>query len=231
MVLEVNGINKRVFRILACCELMQHDHFYSVKTKTGILTRFVKGDRLRFLTLTVPESNLPLRVVSRRFRAFSNSRWWRDLMRSHSYICVYEPHPNGHGWHIHILTNVFVPVHELDVVSRSYLFGHSHIESADSQCAFYIAKYVTKTSAVRALRDSSVRIVNVSRDLLPLRDVDCSSPSVDFIRSNWDVSSLPPNRRMIFLFYCWVFSWSGFFLLPRAYSDESALSRFFSLSV
>lgn len=223
----MEGINKRVFRLLACCELMQRDHYYTVRSKRGESVRLVKGDRLRFLTLTVPESGLSLRTVARRFRSFSNSRWWRDLMRFHSYICVYEPHPSGHGWHIHILTNVFIPVQELDIVSRSYLFGHSHIESAESDCAFYIAKYVCKTTAVRALSDRHVRIVNVSRDLLPLRDVLSFSPSLDFIRDHWEDSTLPQFRRLVYLYYLWVFSWSGFFLLPRPCSDE----RSFALNV
>lgn len=227
----MEGLNKRVFRLLACCDLMQHDHYYVRHTKKGDVLCLVKGDRLRFLTLTVPEHKLPLRIVSKRFRAFSNSRWWRYLMRGHSYICVYEPHPSGHGWHIHILTNVFVPVHELDVVCRSYLFGHSHIESADSSCALYIAKYISKSNAVRRLNEVSVRIVNVSRDLLPLRDIQSFSPSSQFISSHWDYSSLPPPRRLVFLYHCWVFSWSGKFLLFRPYSDEMAFEKIFNFPI
>lgn len=206
--------NKRVFRILACCELMQVDHVYHVKTKRGFRSRLVKGDRLRFLTLTVPESNLPLRVVALRFRRFSNSRWWRKLMEFHSYICVYEPHPSGHGWHIHILCNVFIPWQQFDLMARSYLFGHTDIESADSNCAYYIAKYVTKAQVLRRAQDSrNVRIVNVSRDLLPLYDVISYSPSIDFIRDNWDVSvKCKPWEKLRLLYLYWVYTWSGYFL-------------------
>lgn len=213
--------NKRVFRILACCELMQLDHDHYVKTKKGFLIRKVKGGRLRFLTLTVPESLLPLREVAKRFRRFSNSRWWRNLMRFHSYICVYEPHPSGHGWHIHILTNVFIPWQEFDVVARSYLFGHTDIEAAESSCAFYIAKYVTKAHVLRKAQDSrNVRIVNVSRDLLPLYDVICRSPSSDFIRGNWDLlQDFKPIERLHFLYLYWVYTWSGKYLCRMRGND------------
>lgn len=185
---------------------MQTDHAYTVKTKKGYCRRFVKGDRLRFLTLTVPESYLPLRVVSDRFRAFSNSRWWRDLMRGHSYVCVYEPHPGGHGWHIHILCNVFIPWRELDIVARAYLFGHTDIEAAESTCAFYVAKYVTKSQVIRKAQDSRhVRIVNVSRDLLPLRDIKVDSPSANFIREFWDTVNIKQaGNRIFFLYHFWV---------------------------
>lgn len=216
------SINKKLFRVLASCELMQTDHFFFRRTKQGVKKIFVKGDRLRFLTLTVPESSLPLRIVSSRFRAFSNSRWWRTLMRDRSYICVYEPHPSGHGWHIHILTNQFVPWRELDVVSRSYMFGHTDIESADSQCAFYVAKYITKSQVLRKAQDSrGVRLINVSRDLLPLYDINCSSPSVDFIRKHWDSLNLPVFSRSLFLYYSWVYTWLGRFLLPSFLFEDS----------
>ena len=206
--------NKKLFRVLACCELMQSDHWYTVHTKHGDKRRFVKGDRLRFLTLTVPESRLPLFEVAARFRRLANSRWWRQLMRARSYVCVYEPHPGGHGWHIHILTNTFVPWQELDVVSRAYLFGHTDIEAADTSCAYYIAKYVTKSYVLRKAQDSrNVRIVNVSRDLLPLYDIHASSPSADFIRDFWEeASSLKAWRRLHFLYHFWVYTWSGVFL-------------------
>lgn len=221
-------VNKKLFRVLACCELMQNDHHYLLRTKRGVLRVFVRGDRLRFLTLTVPESDLPLRVVAARFRSFANSRWWRNLMRHRSYICVYEPHPSGHGWHIHILTNQFIPWRELDVVSRSYLFGHTDIEAADSNCAFYVAKYITKSQVLRKAQDSShVRIINVSRDLLPLYDIACHSPSIDFLRSYWEFVDLPVYLRSFFLYYSWVYSWSGRFL-PDSFVFEKSLDFLFS---
>lgn len=176
-------------------------------------------DRLRFFTLTVPEHRLPLRVVADRWRAFQNTRWWRGLKKGRSYIVVYEPHPSGHGWHIHVLTNFYIPWQELQLMARSVHFGHTDIEAVDNQCALYVAKYVTKAEVFRKLQDSRhVRIVNVSRDLLALRDVDVSSPSIDFIRSHWDefgkhVKS--PFFRMRQLYLAWVYTWSGVVLSPH----------------
>lgn len=214
--------NKKVFRILACCELMQTDHEYFVKCKGKKERRFVKGDRLRFLTLTVPDSYLPLRLVADRFRALSNSRWWRKLMRFHSYICVYEPHPGGHGWHIHILTNTFIPWRELDLMARAYMFGHTDIEAANTECAFYVAKYVTKAHVIRKLQDSKhVRIVNVSRDLLPLYDIQVASASVDFIRSHWEfLEGFSIYERLVFLYYEWVYNFCGKRLYQNLRLDE-----------
>ena len=214
--------NKKVFRILACCELMQTDHEYTVKEKGLQARRFVKGGRLRFLTLTVPESFLSLREVSDRFRRFSNSRWWRKLMKYHSYICVYEPHPGGHGWHIHILTNTFIPWRELDLMARAHFFGHTDIEAANTQCAFYVAKYITKAQVIRRAQSSRhVRIVNVSRDLLPLYDVHVKSNSVDFIRDHLDyLEKFPVYERLVFLYYEWVYHFCGKRLFKGVHLDE-----------
>lgn len=201
------------------------DHYYYSQRRGNV---FVKGDRLRFLTLTVPDNDVPLVEVSSRFRAFANSRFWRDLTHDRSYICVYEPHPNGHGWHIHILANFFIPADRLSVVCQSYLFGHTHVESADSGCAFYIAKYISKSLLIRRCSSLSrrVRIVNVSRDLLPVSDIICKSASSDFIRSYWDCSSLPSYRRFLYLYYLWVYSWSGTMLLPSCLLDEQSFYNF-----
>lgn len=142
--------------------------------------------RLRFLTLTVKQKGVPLRNVADMFRNFSNSRWWRKLTRHKMYICVYEPHPNGHGWHIHILTNFFIPCNELQFNASVHGFGHTDIEAADSSMGLYIGKYLSKSKVLRAFEGASnVRLVNVSRSLLPLRDVEIHSSSIDFVRRHW----------------------------------------------
>lgn len=222
-------INRKLFRVLACTELMQVDHSYVKTTKRGSFTVFVKGGRLRFFTLTVPESDLPLYVVASRFRSFANSRWWRKLTRGHSYICVYEPHPNGHGWHVHCLTNFYIPWQELDLHARAYMFGHTDIEAADSNAAFYVSKYLTKTQVIRRFQDSRhVRIVNVSRDLLPLYDILVKSPSVDYIRSHWErLEGETPYLRMLFLYFMWIHDFSGVHLwTPDVF--ERMYTKFYS---
>lgn len=214
--------NKRMFRVLACCELMTTDHYYYTTDHGQKVKRLVEGGRLRFLTLTVKEHRLPLPDLARRFRKFSNTRWWRGLMKHHSYVAVYEPHPGGHGWHIHILTNVFIPWQRLQLMANAHLFGCSNIEAAETTCAFYIAKYVTKAQVLKRAREARhVRIVNVSRDLLPLRDIEVHSPSVDYIHRHWKFTMISqPWRRMYALYFRWVYSWSRYDFISDIWLDE-----------
>jgi hypothetical protein len=142
------------------------------------------GRRLRFLTLTVPEHGLPLRVVTSRWRAFRSTRYMRDLLKGHSYICVYEKHPNGHGWHIHCVLNRFVNISRFREMASRYGFGRLHIELCGSDIGKYISKYISKSFEARPSDCKGVRLVNVSRCLLSLRDIAVSSPSIDFIRRN-----------------------------------------------
>lgn len=207
-------MNRKIFRVQVCCEVMQTDHYYFRRTKKGLVRVLYKGGRLRFFTLTVPENDLPLFVVAQRWRMLVNTRWWRNISRNRSYVCVYEPHPCGHGWHIHCLTNFYIPWMELDLHARSCLFGCSQIEAASSSCACYVSKYLTKSQVLRRVQDSRhVRIINVSRDLLPLKDVLVSSPSIDYIRSHWNkLDGFNPMERLLFLYYHWVHSFSFVYL-------------------
>lgn len=190
--------NRKVFRIWASALLME------------------RVDRLRFFTLTVAENSLPLREVADRWRAFANTRWWRALKKGRDYIITYEPHPGGHGWHIHCLTNFYIPWQELQLMARAVHFGHTDIEAVDSSCSLYVAKYVSKSEVYRRLQDSRhVRIVNVSRRLLALKDVVVSSSSIDFIREHWGIipcASYLQQLRELYLL--WVYDWSGLVLSP-----------------
>lgn len=166
------------------------------------------GRRLRFLTLTVPEHGLPLRVVTSRWRAFRSSRYMRDLLKGHSYICVYEKHPNGHGWHIHCVLNRYVNISRLRDMSSRYGFGRVHIELCGVDIGKYIAKYISKSFEARPSDCKGVRLVNVSRCLLSLRDVVVSSPGIDFIRRNIynpAVLHLKMFQRILMLKKSWAF--------------------------
>lgn len=164
------------------------------------------GRRLRFLTLTVPEHGLPLRVVTSRFRNLRNSRYMRDLLKNHSYICVYEKHPMGHGWHIHIVLNRRVPIESFRYVAQMCGFGRIHIEKCGADIGKYISKYIAKTFDARPDDCKGLRLINVSRCLLALRDVLVSSPSIDFVRRNFNdplVSHLKPFQRIKMLRKTW----------------------------
>lgn len=171
------------------------------------------GRRLRFLTLTVPEHGLPLRVVTSRWRSLRSTRYVRDLLKNHAYICVYEKHPSGHGWHIHVVLNRFVNIAHFRAVASGHGFGRLHIELCGSDIGKYIAKYISKSFDARPADCKGVRLVNVSRCLLSLRDIVVSSPGIDFIRRNLynpAVLHLKMFQRILLLQRSWMFR-----LLPR----------------
>ena len=161
-------MNKKEFRILACGDLMS------------------SRGRVRFGTMTVRLHGVPLRVVADMWRSFANTRFWRNLTRKRDYIMVFEPHPHGHGWHIHFMCNFFVPIRELVSVASRFGFGVCWMELVDLSGVGYVAKYVCKSGKIaRAEGSKGVRIVNVSRSLLPMSDVIVSSSSLDYVRDNW----------------------------------------------
>ena len=181
-------MTREIMRLWACASMME------------------LRDRLRFFTLTVPEHDLPLRIVSARWRDFANTRWWRRLKAKGDYVVVYEPHPSGHGWHIHILTNFFIPWQELALMARVVHFGHTDIRQVDSGTALYCAKYLAKSKILKRLADCpKLRIVNTSRGLVRLKDIDIHSPSIDFIKRHWEMGSgLPFRNRYMLLYLCWI---------------------------
>lgn len=183
-------MNRKQFRLLACGDLMQ------------------SRGRLRFGTMTVRLDGLPLRVVADMWRAFANTRFWRDLSRKRDYVMVYEPHPSGHGWHIHFVCNFFVPVRRLVSVASRFGFGVCWLESVDVGGVAYVSKYIGKAGKI-ARREGckGVRCVNVSRTLLPLRDIEVHSPMIDFVRTNWCSRTGCALLRWHRLVWDWYLSW------------------------
>ena len=171
------------------------------------------GRRLRFLTLTVRECGLPLGEVVERFRALRNSRYMREALKGNQYICVYEKHPNGHGWHIHMVINFYLNITEFRCWAVRYGFGRLHIELCTEEIGRYISKYISKSLENRPEECKGLRMINVSRGLCAMRDIVVSSPSIDFIRRNMNVPSLlkfPLYRRIKLLKRTWTFR-----LLPQ----------------
>ena len=183
-------MNKKIFRLMVCGDLM------------------ASRGRLRFGTMTVKGSGIPLRAVADMWRSFANTRFWRKLSRKRDYVMVFEPHPSGHGWHVHFVCNFFVPIRELVSVGGLYGFGVCYMESVDVGGVYYISKYICKsTSLARKEGCKCVRICNVSRSLVPLRDILVSSPSIDFVRDNWHIESGAPSLRWLKLQWRWFLSW------------------------
>lgn len=183
-------MNRKMFRLLVCGDLMS------------------SRGRLRFGTLTVRLHGVPLRTVADMWRSFANTRFWRDLSRKRDYVMVFEPHPNGHGWHIHFVCNFFVPVRRLSEVASQFGFGVCWMESVDVGGVAYISKYISKSSRIaRSEGCKGVRICNVSRSLVPLRDVEVHSPQIDFIRDYWHTCTGSPLLRWLRLSWQWLLSW------------------------
>lgn len=179
-------MNKKLFRLVCCANVM------------------ASRGRLRFFTVTVQEHGLPLRFVADRWRTFANDRWWRKISKGKDYIMVYEPHPGGHGWHIHFLTNFYIPIDDLRYYCNRHNFGICFAEACDTGTVVYMAKYISKGAFLRRMEGASnVRLVNVSRSLLPLRDIDVSSSSIDFIRRWWHSS----NDVFMIRWHCLYWSW------------------------
>lgn len=184
-------MNKKLFRLVASATLME------------------SRGRLRFFTVTVKEHGLPLRFVADRWRSFTNSRWWRRISKGKDYIMVYEPHPKGHGWHIHFLTNFYIPVDDLRYHCNCHNFGICFAEGCDAGTVVYMAKYISKGNFLRRMEGArNVRLVNVSRSMLPLYDIEVRSPSIDFVRRWWKSSTDPLLLRWHCLYWAWLCSFS-----------------------
>jgi len=60
-------------------------------------------------------------------------------------IRVLEPHPKGHGWHVHFLTDRWLKVQLIRDIAESVGFGRIHVAPIRKDSAGYVAKYVSKS--------------------------------------------------------------------------------------
>lgn len=135
-----------------------------------------------FLTLTTPDV-VGLDDIRRRWRKFRH-----DYMQTFKaagkerprYVMCYEPHPHGHGWHIHVVIECgFLPVDEIRRYSTRAGFGRIHIEPVrqNDRMSGYLGKYVCKVErTARQAGCKRIRLVNVSRGLSRLSDIEVHSP-------------------------------------------------------
>lgn len=186
-------MTRDLFRLLACGDIMKS-----------------RGD-LRFVTLTFEHSGLPLDYCAHCWREFTNGRWWRSLSRGKDRIQVWEIHPGGHGWHLHMLVNFFIPWKRLQREIVKAGFGYIvHVELCrDMSVCDYVCKYLLKSKRIsRSESARRHRIINVSRSLLPLSDVNVKSSSIDYVRSRWRFTSGPLSLRWRMLYLRWLSSFS-----------------------
>lgn len=59
-------------------------------------------------------------------------------------VRVFEPHPGGHGWHVHGIVAGYWPVQIVRPLAKMAGFGRIHVQPARSGCEVYLAKYLRK---------------------------------------------------------------------------------------
>lgn len=136
-----------------------------------------------FLTLTTADI-VDYPTIRARWRAFRHD-YTRFIGHSCGWIMCYEPHPHGHGWHIHVVFNSdFLDVNVIRKYSSRHGFGRIHIERVDSVgMSGYISKYISKSAKrARDLGCERIRLINCSRGVTRLRDIVVSSRWSDYIR-------------------------------------------------
>jgi hypothetical protein len=122
--------------------------------RAGVMVRRVCTEHrlCRMWTLTVADATVARdrAAVGRLVHLFGKrmARRWSHL----KWLAVLEPHPGGHGWHVHMLVNQYVPKELVRAV-----WGHGHIDvrliqgkgvkdplTGARKAAAYAAKYLAK---------------------------------------------------------------------------------------
>jgi hypothetical protein len=96
---------------------------------------------LKFWTFTLPYEYHPYKA----------GQMWGDLCRElkrslgFSGVRVFELHPNGHGLHVHVVTNDFIRVEHVRPICKRFGWGRVHVKKIGSEKAKnYLAKYLCK---------------------------------------------------------------------------------------
>ncbi len=102
-------------------------------------------------------------------------------------VRVFEPHPKGHGLHVHAVVSGWFPV----VLVRRYAelngWGRIHVCKIKKGAGVYIAKYLNKSKRNEGWK--GIRLWGAfgqknARDWKPskVKDIECRSPAVDLYR-------------------------------------------------
>jgi hypothetical protein len=90
-------------------------------------------------TLTTPDQ-VELPELAKRWNGFR--RWFERV--GFRCVRVFEPHPGGHGWHVHFVTGERLGVRGMRVKAEAAGFGRINVKRIAKQWAGYLAKYVGK---------------------------------------------------------------------------------------
>jgi len=117
-----------------------------------------RGERWRFITLTIPNTKTPeagLDVLFRAFRRLRQRKAWKRYVRGGVYAA--EVTRSDSGWHVHLhclAVGIFFPQHELARLWKSCSPGRivDIRKIPTAAAAAYLTKYVTKTTLAPADR-------------------------------------------------------------------------------
>lgn len=133
----------------------------SARRARGEIRRSIRRNRGRYLwTFTFAEATYDYATVTAAVAAFQLRL--RETFGHVWFLLVPEPHPGGHGWHVHGAAN-----RTFDWLMIRQLWGKGHVWVGDHQrrntrwqcreLAGYLAKYVTKVLAEGALQGCEPR--------------------------------------------------------------------------
>ena len=129
------------------------------------LANCLRGEQLRLWTLTTPDLVEDPKEVGRRWSSFcdqmgkeldtvpSGKRGGRVKVpvndRRWGGVRVSEPHPKGHGWHIHFVTASWLSVDLVREIAQRCGFGRVHVakpcKGGAKALGAYLAKYLGKS--------------------------------------------------------------------------------------
>jgi len=84
----------------------------------------------------------------------------RKMMRSIPWqgMNFKEPHPGGHGWHVHAVAVRRYNVRTIRTLATTSGFGRIHVKEIPASRAWYVLKYVTKASFNRTAEEKSKQL-------------------------------------------------------------------------
>lgn len=143
------------------------------------LSETFRGGQLRLWTLTTPDVVDDPKEIGSRWSVFCDAmakeldwvasgkrggrRQVTKELRRWGGVRVTEPHPKGHGWHIHFVTASWLSVDVVRRVAQRCGFGRVHVakpcKGGAKALGAYLAKYLAK--ALDAGRGSGARMWSV----------------------------------------------------------------------
>jgi hypothetical protein len=151
--------------------------------------------QLYFWTFTWKEKDLPIPEYRRTWNRFTVALR-RRLPLGFKALRVWERHPGGHGLHVHMLSTIRMDLGMVRLLlERAGMGIVCHVAKAQTGCAKYLAKYLTKQGRIRGVKQWS--------KLGKWQHVLCGSivfksKEADFFRNIYhspEVQELPPRQR------------------------------------